>query len=424
MKKFLSTVILTTVISFVLNGQTTVNGGIYTNTTWILANSPYIADTVVIFPNVTLTIEPGVVVIVNGTLEIRQATLIAEGTITDSITLIGTLPITPWGDTLTNIIVNFNNALSSKMAYCIVKDNAMNNVSIGITAGMNLTDSLTIKNSYFTNNGIGIGVNNSTVIDSCFFKDNFIATEPTYGTITNSIFRKNQSGLMSVSSANIQNCIIDSNTSVGIESGQLNTISNCQIKNNGTGIKCAVNHNGSGSQIHYNIIEDNSIGIQLYDYGTTDSIYCNKICNSATYNLKNSTSSNRNVANNYWCTSDSLTIANSIYDGYNNASLGLVNFMPIDTLQCYSVTGIPINELQSFSFSIYPNPASNYLTVELPPNISKARLKVLNMLGELVYTSTVTKRKSNIDISTLIKGAYIIQVSDGKEIGRQKLIRE
>jgi len=41
--------------------QTTVSGGIYSNTTWTLANSPYvITGNIVVFPAATLTIEPGV----------------------------------------------------------------------------------------------------------------------------------------------------------------------------------------------------------------------------------------------------------------------------------------------------------------------------------------------------------------------------
>jgi hypothetical protein len=63
MKKILLTVIFLTVISFGINGQTNVSGGIYSNTVWTLANSPYIVtDTVVVFPGVTLTIQPGVTV--------------------------------------------------------------------------------------------------------------------------------------------------------------------------------------------------------------------------------------------------------------------------------------------------------------------------------------------------------------------------
>jgi hypothetical protein len=43
-----------------LFSQTSVSGGIYQNTTWTLAGSPYtVTGSIVVFHNRTLTIEPG-----------------------------------------------------------------------------------------------------------------------------------------------------------------------------------------------------------------------------------------------------------------------------------------------------------------------------------------------------------------------------
>src|ERR1035438_1469274 len=135
--------------------QTNVSGGIYSNTTWTLNNSPYIVvDTLVVFPGDTLTIEPGVVVkFANGKfLEIREATLIALGTSTDSITFTSNSnnPIPGiwrsiyFNSTLTNTASKFSYCNFYYAKYGLEKPNL---------------DSAIIKNSNFMYNESGIGNN-------------------------------------------------------------------------------------------------------------------------------------------------------------------------------------------------------------------------------------------------------------------------
>lgn len=71
--------ILQLLLAFLINGvshaDAKVNGNITTDTTWTLANSPYImTGTVQVLEGVTLTIEPGVIVKSN-----RRAELLIGG---------------------------------------------------------------------------------------------------------------------------------------------------------------------------------------------------------------------------------------------------------------------------------------------------------------------------------------------------------
>ncbi|HYV91527.1 MAG TPA: T9SS type A sorting domain-containing protein [Chitinophagales bacterium] len=320
-----------------LNAQTNVSGGIYSNTTWTLANSPYIVvDTVAVFPNVTLTIEPGVTVKFADykRLEIRQGTLVAEGTSSDSITFTSNSGF-PTPGIWPGVFMNGN--LPSTFNFCEFRyaDKGVELSELG------QTDTTFIKNSNFRNNITG-------------FYSGYVAPYSIY----NSIFRNNTNGIISYSGngALINNCIVTINT-VGIVAGQYSLVENCVIDSNIRGVvmpwkpnvikNCQINYNNIGlidttvsgyyyyNEITTSTVEYNNIGIKLG--ASYDHIYCNKICNNTTLDLQYSVNfgGNINMPNNYWCTTDSTVIASHIYDGYDNINLGLVNFMPMDTSQCY-----------------------------------------------------------------------------------------
>ncbi len=149
--KFLTTGILIALITLSAKAQTNVSGGIYTNTTWTLANSPYIVvDTVVVFPGVTLTIEPGTIIkfASNKRLEIRQSYLIAEGTVTDSITFTSNAAF-PTAGAWEEIWLNSSH--SCKFNHCNFRysNNGLRNTTSNF-------DTLFIKNSKFEFNNNGI----------------------------------------------------------------------------------------------------------------------------------------------------------------------------------------------------------------------------------------------------------------------------
>ncbi len=84
-----------------------------------------------------------------------------------------------------------------------------------------------------------------------------------------------------------------------------------------------------------------------------------------------------------------------------------------------------VNEINNNGlFTIFSNPATDHLTLELPPINSITQIKIFNMLGDLTYSRAITSEKTTIDISTLISGAYIVQVEIKNAISRQKLIKQ
>jgi hypothetical protein len=412
-QKFSLAVILITAISFAANA-TNVSGGIYSNTTWTLANSPYIVvDTVVVFPGVTLTIEPGVVVKFDDDkgLEIRQASLIAVGTITDSIVFTSNSS-SPFPGIWREMYLN-GGTMNSQVFYC-----SFHYGNMGIRNSQ--VGPINIKNSTFTENYFGINVSNpffyDNIIESCnfynntwgvstnervtinncnFFNNQYALNCQNTLRVNNSFVNNNQTGIWGAFSCIVKNSAIDSNN-VGIflDNGNTDSIINCEIKYNATGI----NSTSYGSIVIKNVIESNTIGIHLWSIAT---IYCNKICNNTLYHLQNEIpGTNVNISGNYWCTTDSATISSDIYDGYDNLSVSLLNFMPIDTSQCY-LTGCNLQLTATVTNA----------TCDTCHN-GTAAVNVANGFAPYTYTWFTSPIQSGQTATGLASGTYTVCVSD------------
>ncbi|CAN5602647.1 hypothetical protein BH11BAC1_BH11BAC1_26140 [soil metagenome] len=329
MKYFLAISYLSFFLILTLKAQTNVSGGIYNDATWTLSNSPYIViDTVVVFPHVTLTIEPGVEVRFedNKRLEVRQATLIAAGTNEDSI-IFTSNSATPYPGIWGEIFLN-GGTVSDMFEFSHCRFSYAN---MGFHLGGPISSQNFINNCSFTNNLTGISsCCNTTTIDSCIFLGNAIGISSlgytrlrhslfmfndkgvencAADTFENCTFRFNHYGLHGVglhvginnciisnnqigfeneiqgqNYTTIQNSFIDSNSIAGIDFTIGATITNCHISYNQTGIIDSIQSSIFGiSTINNNVIENNVTGIKLNS--SRHNILCNKICNNSSYNL-------------------------------------------------------------------------------------------------------------------------------------------
>ena len=353
--------------------QTSVSGGIYNNTTWNLAGSPYlVTGSIVVFPNRTLTIEPGVEVIVSADytfntgnfiyLEVRGS-LIANGTSNAPIVFTSSDTTTGFynwegirikgsqGGTVQMNHFELHNSwygiyndisqpgvsyvfdecyfrsnqyglqLNADMVYnnCIFESNGVGQAA-QISYG-----SLTATNCQFLNNFCSFTWSNNINVNNCLFSGNQNNIIGSPGIIQNSQFYNNTFGMTEISNITVNQCVFDGN-GTGIDGSSTCVITNSTFTNNSIAVKI-----GDASTVSQNTITDNSIGVQVLGYDpNTTSIDSNLICNNSVHNLENLTDKNYQVNLNCFCSQDSTIIENGIFDGYDDITRGLVNYAIYD----------------------------------------------------------------------------------------------
>jgi hypothetical protein len=73
----------------------------------------------------------------------------------------------------------------------------------------------------------------------------------------------------------------------------------------------------------------------------------------------------------------------------------------------------------------YPNPVDNTLTVQIPnPNEEKAVIALINLYGQTVYRAETHETTHQVDVQSLKRGIYILQVTVGNEKHVAKVIKK
>ncbi len=76
-------------------------------------------------------------------------------------------------------------------------------------------------------------------------------------------------------------------------------------------------------------------------------------------------------------------------------------------------------------FSVSPNPSSNSITVNFGKQITNGRIKLINLLGQTaIEESDVNAHSLTLDINQQPKGMYFLEMSEGGNIERVKIIKE
>lgn len=94
------------------------------------------------------------------------------------------------------------------------------------------------------------------------------------------------------------------------------------------------------------------------------------------------------------------------------------------TITVQSVTSVRETQLPT-SISIFPNPVSDLLTIELSNSKTSyqgAIVTIENMFGLMVYKSYIKNQTLEININDLQNGIYFVKINDGEAILTKKIV--
>lgn len=107
------------------------------------------------------------------------------------------------------------------------------------------------------------------------------------------------------------------------------------------------------------------------------------------------------------------------YEGLGANKSGYIYIDSVSVQLCDEV-GIGENELEKIE--IYPNPAQDFVNIDIPTNYQKPQLSIYNLTGQLISQSPITSNQP-IPISKLSNGLYLFVIQSGdKVIGRQRVV--
>jgi len=95
-------------------------------------------------------------------------------------------------------------------------------------------------------------------------------------------------------------------------------------------------------------------------------------------------------------------------------------------VSCYENMTVGVEVLAvNNEFSIYPNPASSQITIELPTTPQKnTSLTIYNLNGQQLLTQPITEPQTVVDVSGLPKGVYFVKVADDEKVMMGKVIKQ
>lgn len=330
-----------------VHASSTVGGLITSDATWGIANSPYqLTGPVGVLSGATLAIEPGVTVDFKAYYIQVNGTLKAQGTSDKNIVFTTDYPFdqtegfqiqffpgsASWSEqTQTGCIIEncFVHGSCIVITDCSPKiaNNVFNN-PIWMAVLSKGGGSPSITGNVVQNAAIeGISVGGSSTVTNNFF--NITSGQATAivahenAVVLNNKILSFYNGINADGQATIKGNVVDNCSNYGISCNSAKVdIENNYLVNNNIGIV-------AGGTVENNALVNNAVGIQIQSTPLSATITNNNILGSTQYSAAILCNTNVDLSNNWWGTTDTQAINQTIRDFKNDFNLGLVSFIPI-----------------------------------------------------------------------------------------------
>lgn len=125
-------------------------------------------------------------------------------------------------------------------------------------------------------------------------------------------------------------------------------------------------------------------------------------------------------------TTNTLTISN-VQSTMNNNQYRCIVY---DSLGgCHNTSApasltVDISDFELLNIKVYPNPASDILTVDLPSGITDADLTIYSMLGQQQIRTTTNSPNAIVNLGKLAVGMYVLEVKSNFKVVRQTFVKQ
>jgi len=83
-----------------------------------------------------------------------------------------------------------------------------------------------------------------------------------------------------------------------------------------------------------------------------------------------------------------------------------------------------ISSAEKTSFAMYPNPANEQITIQMPKETAQAQVNIVNLSGQVVHSEALNSNNQTISVNHLSQGIYTVVISSSNANMVQKLVIE